>query len=548
MKEVPRENPQAANIIDRAFAYVAPVFAAKRQRARAYMKFMARAGSYIGASKNRRATKEWSTPAGDADADTIYDLATLRYRSRDLLRNAPVAVGAVSTSVTNVVGTGLKLQSRIDAVALGMKEEEAAEWEEHAERKFNLWAETRECDAARTLNFYGLQELTFRQSLENGEAFTLLPRFKRAGSPYLLKLQPIEADRVCNDNNVKNTINLMEGVEKDDYGAPVAYHVMNQHPYAPVYDRKKYTWTRVPAFGGASGQPNILHLFKMLRPGQTRGVPYLAPVIEPLKQLDRYTEAELMAAVVASMLTVFIKSSAGDLALDTTGLGVETGATAADTDIKLGTGAIVGLPKGRDISIVDPKRPNTAFEPFINAILEQIGTALEIPYEIIIRHFSASYSASRAALLEAWRFFRGRRAWLAANFCQPVYEAWLYEAIAAGQLSAPGFFRDDLVRKAYSGTLWVADAPGYIDPAKDIEAAQLRMEAGVSTLDEETTLLTGGDYEKNLPRIAKERKKLEEIGLWQPVQKRAPAPAQFPSGKDKTKNDKEDVNDEEDEE
>ncbi len=43
------------------------------------------------------------------------------------------------------------------------------------------------------------------------------------------------------------------------------------------------------------------------RPGQRRGVPVLAPVIEALKQLGRYTDAELVAAVVSGLFTVFVK-------------------------------------------------------------------------------------------------------------------------------------------------------------------------------------------------------------------------------------------------
>ncbi len=225
-----------------------------------------------------------------------------------------------------------------------------------------------------------------------------------------------------------------------------------------------------------------------------------------------------MAAVISAMFTIFIKTESGDADFDITGLGAETGAATTDTDLKLGNGAIVGLAKGEEIQIANPTRPNAGFDAFITAIMEQIGTALEIPYEIIVRHFSASYSASRAALLEAWRFFKGRRAWLASNFCQPVYEIWLYEAITSGRIAAPGYFADPILRKAYSGALWVGDAPGYIDPAKDVSAARERLELGISTLDEETTLITGGDYETNMPRIRKERKELTEIGMWQPVQ------------------------------
>ncbi len=527
MKKIP-----APNIIDRVIEFVSPQRAAKRMHARA---MMALAGSYIGASRTRRATKEWRTSKGDADADIITDLPTLRERSRDLVRNAPLAVGAISTCLTNVVGTGLKLQSRIDRDVLKMTDEEAEAWENAAEREYRLWAESRECDRSRQWPMAMIQELAFRQTLENGECFISLPRIERVGSPYKLKLQMIEADRVCNADYARNTDTLMEGVEKDEDGAPLRYHILNQHPGSSVISRKNYTWTKIDAFGANTGMPNILHLYRPLRPGQTRGVPFLAPVIETLKQLDRYTEAEIMAAVISSFFTVFIKSEKGAFpGFNTDNLGQETGAKASDTDLKLASGAVVALNQGEDIVTANPGRPNSAFEPFVTAILEQIGAALEIPYEIIIRHFSASYSASRAALLEAWRFFSGRRTWLINSLCQPLYEIFLYEAIYAGRLSAPGFFRDPLIRKAFCGAEWIGDAPGYIDPAKDVDAAVKRMDAGISTLDRETTLLTGGDMEKNLPRIAKERKLLEIIGLWarKIIKQNTPAAAAAPSNPD----------------
>ena len=518
MKEVPRENsrPQP-NVLDRMIEFVSPERAAKRMRARAVM---AMVGSYIGAARNRRATSQWNPKLGDADADIIYDLATLRDRSRDLNRNAPIAIGATSTCLTNVVGTGLKLQSRIDREALGMSDEDADAWENKAEREYRLWAESRECDRSRQWNMATLQELAFRQTLEAGEIFVAMPRIERIGSPYKLKLHLIEADRVCNENNAKDSETLIQGVEKDENGAPVRYHILDQHPGSMIVSKGKYTWTKVDALGERTGLSNILHCFRPLRPGQTRGVPFLAPVIEPLKQLDRYSEAEVMAAVLSSMLTIFIKHEKGAFpGFDNTGLGQETGAKTSDADLKLASGAILALGPGEEVQFPDLKRPNSAFDPFVTAILEQIGAALEIPYEIIIRHFSSSYSASRAALLEAWRFFKGRRAWLVSILCQPIYEVFLWDAIAMGRLSAPGFFKDPIIRKAYCCAEWVGDAPGYIDPSKDIDASEKRMELGISTLDAETTLITGGDMEKNLPRIARERKKLQEIGLWQPGQK-----------------------------
>ena len=506
-----RPGSDLMNTIDRIVNYFDPVRGARRIRARA---FESLSGSFNGASRTRRALKEWSTQ--NADADILYDLPLLRERSRDLIRNAPIAVGAVGTSIANVVGTGLKLQSRVDSEFLNLTEDAADAWEDHTEREWRLFSESQECDISRTLNFFGLQALAFRQTLENGDVFALLPRIDREGSPYSLKVQLVEADRVCNENWKSDTETLTAGVQKDPAtGAPIAYHVMNQHPgQTRFWKRDGGTWKVVPAFGAKIGLRNVLHLYEMTRPGQTRGVPFLAPVMETLKQLDRYTEAELMAAVVSGLFTVFVKSESGALEFDvTTGMGVETGAAAADDDMKLGNGAIVGLKKNESIESANPGRPNTSFDPFVKSILEQIGAALGIPFEVLIRHFQSSYSASRAALLEAWRFFRSRRVWLVSTFCQPIYEIWLYEAIASGRIAAPGFFSDPLVRKAYCGSLWVGDSPGYVDPQKDVDAAKDRVNGMFSTLDEETALLTGGDFEANVRQMAKEKRMLKKNDL-----------------------------------
>lgn len=502
-------------LADRVVNYFDPIRGARRLRARA---FEALTGSYYGASKTRRSLKEWTTVNSDADSDTLYDLPTLRDRSRDLIRNAPIATGAIGTALMNVVGTGLKLQSRIDSEFLGMTDDQADEWEDTAERYFRLWAESQECDISRTLNFFGLQTLAFRMTLSDGDGFALLPRIDRKGSPFSLKVNLVEADRVCNKDNTPDTEKLIAGVEKDgNTGAPINYHIVNQHPgMVRVLKKDAFTWQIVPAFGAKTGLRNVLHLYDVLRPGQTRGVPYLAPVIEAIKQLGRYTENELMAAVVAGLFTVFIKNETGDVGFDvTSGMAEETGATASDDDLKMGNGNIVGLKDNEDISTASPGRPNSAFDPFVNAVIAQIGAALGIPREVLIRSFNSSYSASRAALLEAWRFFRSRRVWLVGAFCQPVYEVWLYEAVAMGILPAPGFFASEMIRKAYSGAVWCGDSPGYIDPAKEVQPARDRIEANLSTYDEETTLLTGGDFEKNVRQLAKERRALIKAGLVQ---------------------------------
>jgi len=184
-----------------------------------------------------------------------------------------------------------------------------------------------------------------------------------------------------------------------------------------------------------------------------------------------------------------------------------------DEIIALGNGAVVTLREGEDVKEVNPGRPNTAFDGFVKAICRQVGAALELPYELLIKEFTSSYSASRGALLEAWKMFRMRRAWLANDFCQPIYEEWLAEAVAKGRVFAPGFFDDPLIQKAYTKCEWNGPSQGQLDPLKEVKAATHRVEQGFSTRQRETVELTGGDFQNNLRQLNKEKKAMKDGGL-----------------------------------
>jgi len=127
-----------------------------------------------------------------------------------------------------------------------------------------------------------------------------------ANAEYLFKMWLIEADRISNPDNARDTDRLVQGIEKNAAGEAIAVHICNQHPSSWKKGVKKQ-WQRVEIFGRESGRRNFVLKMEMLRPDQDRGIPILAPVIEPLKQLARYTEAELQAAVVSGAFAVFLK-------------------------------------------------------------------------------------------------------------------------------------------------------------------------------------------------------------------------------------------------
>lgn len=197
------------NIVDRVIGYFDPIRGAQRHRARS---IMALTGAYTGALMSRRSLGNWAALPQDADSALLPDLQTLRERSRDLVRNNPLGGGAINTAVTNVVGTGLKLQSRPDREILNLTDEQADQWEATIEREFRMWAtDPQYCDIRKTLSFADIQDLVFRQTLENGDVFTLMGREKAKSFPYTLRLQLVEADRVCNKDLAKDTEKLSGG-------------------------------------------------------------------------------------------------------------------------------------------------------------------------------------------------------------------------------------------------------------------------------------------------------------------------------------------------
>lgn len=505
--------------LDKVISVFSPGMALNRTMARKKLEILNTGYSHHGASKSKKSLAGWRSSGGSTKEDIDDNLEVLRERSRDLFMGAPFATGAIKTIRTNVVGSGLVLRPQLDFEVLKMTNEESKAWERNVQREFSLWADSPHCDAERMNNFYELQQLIFISFLMSGECFALLPFIKRPNMPYDLRIKLIEADRVSTPNDKRMNKNIINGVEIGDYGEVIAYYISNFHPLSSSVDKKE--WKKVSKYGEKTGRYNVLHLMEAERPEQRRGVPILAPVIESLKQLSRYSEAELIAAVISGMFTVFIESN-GSVENDTNVFGqgefnyiqdsnTQTGEETEEKTVELGNGAVVELGEGEKINVANPGRPNANFDGFVTSICRQIGAALELPYELLVKQFTASYSASRASLLEAWKMFRMRRKWLANDFCQPIYEEWLCEAIAKGRIYAPGFFSNPIIKKAYCGAEWNGPTQGQLDPLKEVNAAIKKVENGFSTRSRETQELSGGDFDIYVRQRVEEEKLMKEV-------------------------------------
>lgn len=484
----------------------------------------------------------WDWPGGDADSDLTANNDIVRQRSRDLAVNSPVIAGLINTVVNSVVGQGLIPEPTPDTSLLGMSSEEANTFKRDVMRLWEYFAEEKSCSISGDANFYDLQRLVLRSAIESGDVFVTMPYVERTHSRLSdssmldLKVQIIEAD--CVSNPAMATISEIQGdvfggVETGIHGEVLAYWVATRHPLAKRYPfmisgqhPHMREWVRIPAVGEESGRRNILHITRNIRPGQRRGVSLLAPVVESVKVLDRYIKAELRSALVQNLFTVAIKSQtpqgtvgafdalAANMTDDSSYMSAREKFYAENGGIALGSGNVAFLAPDDDITPVSVTHPESGFGSFVEAQLKMIGAGVGVPYEMIVMQFTTAYTASRAAMNMYDQNKKVNRDWIAYDFCQPVYEAFIAECVGAGYIKAPGFFSDPLKRRAYCMSQWNGPGSLSIDGQKELAEYEAAIALGAMTHTAVASEYNGSDYRQNAA-VLHEEQKVYDSAPWQ---------------------------------
>lgn len=516
-------------LVDRVINYFDPKAGADRLARRAMVQFYEDQG-YIAPGSTKRSMRGYNPSANSADIDVTVKGAALRAASRDMYYNTALARGAVTRMVSNTVGSGLQLQSRIRYKMLGMTKEQAAEWQRNVEFEFNTWASSPECDAERTLNFYDLTNLAFRSILLSGDVFVMCPWIPRVGQIYDTRIRLIEADECINPLGAVESDRVAGGIERDATGAPVRYHFRKKLNRSMLDLGTTGIDLTVPiAAYNRIGMKQVYHLMLKERPMQRRGVPLIAPLIEPLKSIGRYSKAELDAAILNAMFTVFIKKDTpeiGEFGLEAgfqpnptgdTGHSGESIVSSSNPDVdrvyEMGSATVNEMQVGESIELADPKHPISTYDKYTSAVFKEIGSALEIPFEVLLLHFGSSYSASRAALNEAYKVFMQRRTLMGRYLCQPVYTNWMMEAVVKGRIKAPGFLEDPTIRAAWLNSAWAGPGRGMIDPHQEVKGAGEAINQRLSSYEDKYVEINGGDWNDMVERLADERETLQLLGL-----------------------------------
>lgn len=429
------------NALDRLIAGFAPVAALRRARARAALT----AVMHYRASDLHRRSPSIRLASGDADTAAFGARRNLALIARDVVRNNPTAQRAVAVIVNNVIGTGIEPKLVTDSAPL------RAAWAGMARL---LDSTALDCDGVSTLA--GLQRLALQTLVVDGESLVVWTQGDARGP----QIRVLENDYL--DDRQQGPVGsaghlLFDGIERDRAGRVVAYHLFDEHPGSAVQGAltRSLTSTRVAA-------ERVLHLYRVDRPGQRRGVSWLAPVLDDLVALADNDEAQLMRQKIAACFAAFLRTDSTE--------------AEAGFPTELSPGLVQRIGSADEISFANPPDV-TGYDDFARVHLRRVAVGLGITYESMTGDLSqVNFSSARlgridmAQNVDSWQWQL-----MIPRLCQPlgawVLRQWAYGAFDATLLSAMATARLD----------WTPPPPVIADPKTETGVAVARIEAGLTS-------------------------------------------------------------------
>ncbi len=426
----------------------------------------------------------------DADAVISPALQTLRNRARYEVRNNCYAAGMVQTKANDIVGTGPRLQVKSDNGNYAKK----------IERLFADWCQV--CDAGGRLTFGEILRLvgSIGQD-ESGEGLIVITRDRNpvAGLP-AMRLQVIEPDRLATPGIYSQVRQLRgrdirDGVEVDEDGRPVRYHILKNHPGALNQKFGPDQFFTVEA-------ANVIHLYRQGRPGQTRGVPWLTPALPLFAYLRRYTLAVVAAAELAADVAGVIQSASEQL--------TATNVNALE-EIDIPSKTLLTLPAGWEFHQVKAEQPTNTYEAFKRELLSEIARSINMPYNVAAGNSAKyNYASGRLDKQVYHRAVGTNQDWIAVHVCNRIFQRFLYEALT-GPFQIPKPSAGDMAVSPAT-VAWYWPGAEHVDPAKEATAQKIRLENKTTTLAAEYAR-QGKDWESEIEQIAREKAKMDELGL-----------------------------------
>jgi lambda family phage portal protein len=413
---------------------------------------------------------------GSADADLRGDIVLMRNRARQMARDDVYVKRFLELLQTNVVGdNGMVLQVKARDTSGGMD----VIGNRIVEEAWTVFGRKGNCTADGLMSWVDLQNYVIRTVARDGEAFLQVIRNKSFA--HGIAFHPFEADLVDEGKTerARSGNEIRMGVEVDQYQRPVAFYVRKKHPgdtqFTSVTSNES---VRVDA-------KDILHIYRPLRAGQTRGETWLHAALSQIKMLNAHREAELVASrMAASKMGFFTSESGEDMPADD----VDNGVPIIDAE----PGTFHQLPAGVDFKAFDPNHPATAFAEFQKNILRGTASGLGVSYASLSGDLSdTSYSSVRQGALEERDHYRLLQKFALEHFIERAYAIWLRHVMEFGYINLPVTKFD----KFFVASTFRARGWQWVDPQKEISAAGEAMHLGIMS-PQDVSAQYGRDFEE----------------------------------------------------
>lgn len=446
-------------LLERLIEYVSPEWAAKRSIWRAQYQAWAAHG-FRSADPSRLG----STPAIGAMPDYQYeqgfDREKMVNRAMQLERDNSIARGLLERNAENVVSTGIIPQARTDD----------EEWNKLAEEKFLAWAES-ECDVRGMSSLWDLQRLAQYCMTRDGDVGCI----KRADGT----LQLIESMRIAAPLGKEYADYHIDGIDLDSAGKPVRFYIVPRRSDEQYVPSTRDFPSRVPVQAD-----QFLFLARRTSPSQTRGEPAMAQAMEQFEHLDKLLESVVVSARMAACFGLLIKSPMPPVPTQATGLN-SAGSSLPRWDLE--PGLVKSLRPGEEITTLSPAQPSQQLDQFVVLLARILGLPLGMPLELLMLDFTrTNYSSARASLLQAYRSFKRQQDYLIQGFCRPIWRWKIAGWIEDGELPA---------NEQWMRHQWIPPGWAWVDPVKEIQAAQMEVDAGFRT-KADVIASQGRDYQE----------------------------------------------------
>ena len=434
----------------------------------------------------------WRGTDASADKELINNLQTIRNRVRQVCNDDVYARKFLSMVKSNVIGAdGIILQSKakrddgsFDTNDIRLIESAWKEW--GSEKRF--------CSADKRLNWRDIQRIVVETLARDGEVFIRMIR--SADNPFAFSLFVMEGDWFdLKRNHVMDDSKVMRmSIEQNSFGEPLAYYQLTSPPESQTLSYVGEA-ERVPA-------EEIIHVYLMERPGQSRGVPWMNTALRGLEMLHQYHESELVASRIGSSSMGFFTSPD---AQGYTGTDKESDGSLIQ---EFQPGTFQQLPDGVEFQPFTPNHPTNAFPTFVKSILRSISSGLGVSYNALSSDLeSVNFSSIRAGVMEERIVWQTLQNFMIEHFCKPVFKSWLRMAIASGRLPLPM----QKIEK-FEEVSWVPRGWSYVDPLKEINAHKVAVEMGVESLSEIASS-KGKDLVEIFEQIKREKELAESLGI-----------------------------------